>query len=366
MKRHTLCSPLVLLTIAGCSHSPKTLPEQAAPVAARVITVASSTEAATLSLTGSVVSRQLADISSQVMAPVSEVRVHEGDVVRKGEVLVRLSSATLAAGLQQAQAQVAAAQKEAAASAAQTNLARQTYARYEVLHERHSVTPHELDQMKAQLEQAQAQEQAAGAQVQAAEAARTQSSATNAYTVITAPFSGVVTGKYVDPGAMAAPGTPLLRIENAQALEVDLQVNESSLRNIRLGEAVPVRVEGAATPVQARVRAFVPAGDPAAHTFTVKIGLPALPRTYSGMTADVQIPAGEASAVTIPISSVRQRGQMDAVLALDGQSVAQLRYVSLGRRFGDAVEVLSGLQAGGRVLAEPSDALIGRRIEPQR
>ena len=365
MKRISLGAPLLLLVWTGCSRQPQTLPDQTAPMQAKVISISTAMAPEGMALNGVVKARMVADISSQVLAPVSEVRVREGDSVSKGEVLVRLSSAPLAAGVQQAESQLAAAQKQEVAAQAQKNLAADTFARYDVLNQRHSVTPYEFDQVKTQLAAAQAQQQAAAAQVQAAEAATLGSRATNAYTVIRAPFSGIVTGKYADPGAMASPGIPLLRLEDAREHEVDVEVNESALRKLRPGGTVEVHLQGADAPISARIREIVPAGDAAAHTFTVKIGLPSSSRLYSGMTANVVIPTGQQTSIVIPRSCIRQRGQLDSVLALDSNSVAQLRYVSLGHTFGDKVEVTSGLSSGDRVLAQPDDAFLGHRIEPQ-
>ncbi len=78
----------------------------------------------------------------------------------------------------------------------------------------------------------------------------------------------------------------------------------------------------------------------------VKIALPASTGLYSGMTANVVVPTAQLNAITLPRSSIRERGQLDSVLALDANSVAQIRYVNLGRLFGDRVEVTSGLNAG--------------------
>ena len=368
-------APLLLLlplACASCSRQPQTLPDQTAPMQARVISIASAATPEGLALTGVVSARQVVDISSQVMAPISEIRVHEGDSASKGEVLVRLSSAPLAAGVRQAESQLAAARKQEVAAQAQKSLAADTFARYDTLNQRHSVTPNEFDQVKTQLAAAEAQQQAAAAQVQAAEAAAEQARATNAYTVITSPLSGIVTGKYVDAGAMASPGTPLLRIEDAREHEVDIQVNESALRSLRLGGTVDVSLQSATAPISGRVREIVPAGDPASHTFTVKIALPSSgarhagsSALYSGMTANVLIPLAAQTSISIPRSSLRQRGQLDSVLALDGNSVAQIRYVSLGHVLGDKVEVTSGLSSGDRILAQPDDGFVGRRIEPQ-
>jgi RND family efflux transporter MFP subunit len=365
MKRLLATAPLLLLVCTGCTHNPHLQPDQAAPITAKVVDVSQTESPSMISLTGVIAATQVAVISSQVFAPITAVEVREGDAVRPGEVLVRLSSVPLQAAVEQAQAQLLAAQKQQAAAEAQRDLAAQTYARYSILNQRHSITPQEFDQVKAQLDAANAQVQAAAAQSSAAQAAIRQSQATNGYTVIRAPFSGIVTRKYVDAGSMASPGIPLLQIEDAREHEADIQVNESVLRDIHAGEQVKVDVNGSPDPVRGKVREIVPSGDPAAHTFTVKVGLPVSRGIYSGMTANVLLPTTKQLAICIPKSAIRRRGQLDSVLLLDRNSVAQIRYVTLGREHGDAVEIVSGLSNGDRILARPEDALIGHRIEPQ-
>lgn len=354
----------VLVAGVGCAKHPQVLPDQTAPVQASLVTVNSAQIASGLTLTGVVAAQQVANISSQVMAPVTQVLVREGDHVTRGQVMVRLSSATLAAGVQQSESQVAAARKQEAAAAAQEDLAADTLARYDTLHQRHSVTPHEYEQVKTAYDAAHAQHQATAAQIQVAIAGESQSRATNSFTVIRAPFSGIVTAKYVDAGALASPGVPLLRIEDAREHEIDVQMNESTLSRLHTGATVQVAL-GQNSPVPARVREIVPSADAASHTFTVKISLPPSASIFSGMTASVLLPTGTETILTIPRTSVRERGQLDAVLALDSQSTAQIRYVNLGRVLGDGVEIISGLHLGDRILSVPDDALIGRRIEPR-
>jgi RND family efflux transporter MFP subunit len=366
MKKIPLVAPAALLACLGCNHTPHIQPDQAAPIAAKVISISESRVPNVRNLEGVVVARQVANISPQVMAPIAEIRVHEGDSVRKGEVIVRLSSAELQSAVEQSQAQLLTASQQKAAAEAQKNLAATTYERYSTLNERHSVTPHEFDQVKAQLDAASAQLQAAAAQVAAANAAVHSSEAANSYTTIRAPFNGVVIKKLLDAGAMASPGQPLLQIEAPSDHEIDIQVNEAALGEFHQGAPVQVSIEGLAKTVAAKVREVIPSGDPAAHSFTVKIGLPALRGIYSGMTATVLVPGREGSLVLIPKSAVRHRGQLDSVLALDSNSVAQIRYISLGQERGNEVEVISGVASGDRILSEPNDALIGCQIEPQR
>lgn len=366
MKKLLFGAPALLLACTGCTHNPQVRPDQTTPIPSALITASASSSRSTIDLTGIIAARQVADIASQVLAPIAAVEVREGDTVRKGQVLVRLSSVPLRAAVEQAQAELMAAKEQEDAAKAQKNLAAATYARYAILNQRHSVTPQEFDQVKTQLDAANAQLQAAAAQSAAAEAGTRQSQATSAYTVLRAPFSGIVTKKYVDAGAMASPGIPLLQIEDATEHEADIQINETDLHNVHLGESLQVEVNGSQSPITGKVREIVPSGDAAAHTFTIKIGLPPSQAIYSGMTANVLVPGGEGRpSITVPKTAVRHRGQLDSVLALDADSVAQIRYVTLGRTEGNAVQIISGLTAGDRILAQPDDALIGHRIEPQ-
>lgn len=235
MKRFSRGVYILLLVCAGCSRQPQILPNRTPPVPGAVIAVSTATVPTALSFTGVIAAQQAADISSQILAPIAELRVREGDRVAKGQVLVRLSSAALAAGVQEAESQAAAARQQEIDAAAQELLASETFARYQTLDQRHSVTPHEFDLVRTGFAAAQARHQAAAAQVQAAQSAATQSHANQAFTAITAPFAGVVTAKFVDAGATATPGTPLLRIEDMRRHEVDIQVNESMLAKLRPG-----------------------------------------------------------------------------------------------------------------------------------
>ena len=365
MKNVSIAAFLFLFVCAGCDKTPRVPIDQTPPIPAKVILVTASPVRSILSVEGTVAARQVADISSQVLAPVASVQVHEGDPVRKGQVLIRLSSASLQAAVDQSKAQLQAANKEHVATESQKNLAVATYARYEALNERHSVTPHEFDQVKAQLDAASAASQASAAQVTAAEAATRGAEAANSYTTLRAPFSGVVTKKFVDAGAMASPGSPLLQVEDAIEHEVDLAVNEASLDEFHIGSPVQVRINGSTSAVFGKVREVVLAGDPAAHSFTVKIGLPPTSGFYSGMTANVLVPGPEKRLLLLPATAIRHRGQLDSVLALDGNLIAQIRYVSLGQQEGSQTEVISGLVAGDRILEQPNDSLIGHRIEQQ-
>ncbi len=84
------------------------------------------------------------------------------------------------------------------------------------------------------------------------------------------------------------------------------------------------------------------------------------------MYATAEIPGGPKPAILVPASAVMQRGSLACVYALDGNGLAQLRYVTLGNRHGDQVEILSGVSAGETLVNQPGDRdLAGKRIEAQ-
>ena len=364
--RKIYLAPIVFLTVTGCHHEQTIQADQAAPIAAKVIVVSTSVAKSIQSLEGVVAARQQANLSSQVLAPVASVAVKEGDRVHKGQVVIRLASAPLRAMVDQSRAQLLAASQQQDAAQSQKALAAATYERYAALDKQHAVTPYEFDQVKTKLAVASAASHASGAQVTAAEAAVRGAEAANDYSAIRAPFNGIVTRKFIDAGGMASPGIPLLQIEDASGYEVDLQVNEADLNAFHSGGTVQVIVNGEATAVLGRVAEVVPSGDTAAHSFTVKIGLPQGQKVYSGMSAHVFLPGPEQSMTEVPSGAVRRRGQLDSVLALDSNSIAQIRYVSLGQPEGSRIQVISGLGPGDRILAQPDDSMIGHRIESQR
>ena len=98
----------------------------------------------------------------------------------------------------------------------------------------------------------------------------------------------------------------------------------------------------------------------------MKISLPVNKSVRSGLFGRAHFPRGTRQALLIPVTAVVQRGQMQGVYALDANKIAELRYITLGRRDADKVEVLSGLQNGEKLVAAPAELdLSGKRIATQ-
>lgn len=240
-------------------------------------------------------------LSSKVLGRVTAVQVREGDPVRKGQVLVEVDARQVTAGLRQAEAglerarfavreaeeAVRVAEADLKAARADRELARVTFERFKNLFARESVSAQEFDQVAARYKAASAQVEKARRAVKAAEARKAQARAMEQaaeaaledarslldYVRIASPVDGVVTAKHVEVGQMAAPGVPLMTVEDTSRYRLEVPVPESSLGFVRLGDPVPVFFPEAAEPLTGRVSEIVPALDPATRTALVKIEL---------------------------------------------------------------------------------------------
>jgi len=212
-------------------------------------------------------------------------------------------------------------------------------------------------------EMAMAKREQLNSKIRQAEEALRAAEVMRSYAEIKAPFAGVVTEKRIDPGSLAAPGAPLLVIEQAGGYRLEAQVEESRAGSVRPGTPVKVTLEALSRTLDARVSEVVPAVDASSRAFTVKIDLPGLTGLRSGMFGRAEFPFGARELLTIPAAAVQEQGQVRMVLVSDN-GVARNRMVTLGQRSGDSVEVLSGLAAGERVIHPiPAGLADGARVE---
>ena len=358
----------VLALLAGCSESKPAAPAAPEKVhGVAVMEVHKATVPDAIEATGTVHAALSAQLASQVMGTITRVNVHEGDRVRRGEVLVSIDEAQQQAAYTSAKAGLQASQQSIAAADADYALAEATTKRYQMLYDKKSVSPQEYDEVKTKLAAAQARRDAAHAGATQAEAGVSQAGTAMSFTKVRAPFDGLVTARLAEQGAMAAPGVPLLVVEDPSKFRLEAQVDESKIGAVKLGESVPVTVDAhGGQAVEGKVVQIVPAADPASRTFTVKIDLPANPQIRSGLFGRASFPRGQREAIAIPKSAVLSRGQMQAVYVIGGDQLAGLRFVTLGAASGDQVEVLSGLQNGDRIVAAPGDReLSGKQVEAQ-
>jgi len=175
---------------------------------------------------------------------------------------------------------------------------------------------------------------------------------------LTAPFDGVIVSRQAEAGDLATPGRTLLMIEDPGGLRVEMQVPESLLSHLKVGESLPVIVPSAGLTVDARISEIAPAADPMSRTFLVKADLPPGPGLRSGQFGRVRVPVGPIDVIEVPEAALRRHGQMEMVFVFDGEAgLVRQRLVRSGRTENGMTVLLSGLDAGERIVAEPAPAL---------
>ncbi len=376
-----ILSPVVVaLVLVGCGHSApeKTgAPAPTAPVAVTAAAAASEQWPSVYEASGTVRARTAAVVSAKVMGYVREVRFQVGDRVREGQPLIVLEASDLeagarraAAGVEEAKAAVPEADNGVAAAKAQLGLAQITFKRMSDLFAKKSISNQEYDEAQARLKAAEAGYQMAvakrrqlDAKIAQASEARRSAEIMRGYAQLTAPFSGVVIAKSVEPGNLAAPGAPLAAIERDTAYRLEVPVEESRAGSIRAGHMATVDVEALGRTIQARVSEVAPAVDAASRSYTVKIDLPSSPQLRSGMFGRALFTVGSRPVLAVPAAAVIARGQLQSMMVADN-GVARTRLITTGQRQQDRVEVLSGLMPGERVIAPvPMNLTDGARVE---
>jgi len=347
--RNLLMPSLLVLAIllAACGGS-----EQAAlPPLGDVATfeVAAANGAPGRGWDGVVEAVRRSDLSAQTAGRVTTVEVDVNDRVAAGAVLLRISAVEQDAGANAARAQLRAT--EAAAAEAE-----QHYRRFAALANGQYVSKAQIDQVRAARDSALAARDAAGAVV-------AQAAQQSAYTVVRAPFAGVVASRDVEPGETVAPGQSLMRVYEPRELRIEVTVPQTRADAIRRDPRARVVLPGGREVVPAEVIVF-PAADAASHSVNVRVRLPDLdPPPAPGTTAKVVFDAeagtaadGGVASLRIPLSAVAQRGELSGAYVKQGDRLL-LRQLRLGARVGDSVEVISGLQAGDKVARDPIAAM---------
>ena len=367
--------PMAGLVIACSDRSPRPSEEARAPVPVRTATIALADLDEIFETGGVVQARTTVTVTSRILAPILEIRATPGDRVRFGDVLIVLDGRDLGARTRSAKAAATSAEQRATAAEAESRaadsalvLARATHDRIVSLQAKRSATLQELDEATAALRAAEARaaataarRQEATAAVASAQADSDAASTTESFTYMTAPFDGIVTEKMVELGNMASPGTPLMRLEDTRGFRLDVRVDESRIRALAVGAAVPVLVDrgqgDAEPPLNGVISEIARAVDSDARAFLVKIALPMASGLRSGMFGRARFTAGTRRALSIPPEAVVRRGQVtSAFVVSDG--VARLRLINVAGR-----EVLAGLSQGERVIVAPSAEIVdGRRV----
>jgi membrane fusion protein, multidrug efflux system len=388
---------VALVLCTACGRESAEAPRATAPVARGVRAEIAAVEPVreVIEAVGTVHSKTQTLIASKVQGYVREVRGREGDLVERNALLILVDDRELTARSDRAQAALAEARmaldeigrmfEEAEAglrsAEADSRYAEATATRYRQLFDKELISAHEyegtdarrksaaaaVEQARARILALTARQRQAVERIEQARAERDSAQIALSDTRIDAPDTGVVVERRVEPGNLAVPGQTLLVLDDPRHYRLETQVGESAMSHVRLGQPAPVAVDALGRTLEGRVAEMIPAADPASRSVTVKLDLPAQPGLRSGMFGRARFPAGERKAVLVPAPALVDRGQLTGVYVVDAQNVARLRLVTTAERGGARVEILSGLNAGERVVTEGVERVTdGGRLEITR
>jgi RND family efflux transporter MFP subunit len=287
-------------------------------------------------------------VSAQVPGAVVAIEVKVGDVVKAGQLLVRIDARA-------AEQNVAASDAQVQSARATLEVATKEFDRQKQLFEKNYTSQAALERAEAQFKATQAQ---VSAQLAQAGAARAQSG----FFVVKAPYGGVVSEVPITLGDMAMPGRALLTIYDPAALRVTAAVPQTDIARIASGKPAKIQFPGLPADRQWVAPALVtvlPTADPGTHTAQIRLDLPATVGNMApGTFARVWLPMQGAATprLYVPAKAVVRRAEMTGVYVLDANGHPILRQVRLGRAVDDTVEILSGVTAGERVALDPQVA----------
>ena len=321
--------PILALSAGSCRRAGEGKPAVELPTATvRVMVAENKVRPATEEAVGTVRAQLRAAIEPKVSGRIEALLVLPGQIVKAGEVLVRLDGREFQARLDQAFA-----------------LREQARADFE-----------RQRQLLAQKITTQADFDAAKARMGVTEANASEAETMLAYRTVTAPFAGTITRKLADVGDLATPGKPIVELEDQTGLRLEADLPETLVARIKLGDKLAVSVSSAGAQVEGVVSEISPVADPVSRTFLTKLDLRQSPTLRAGQFGRVAVPVGESTAVRVPVSAVIRRGQMELVF-IAAADRAQLRIIKTGKTIGNEVEVVSGIGLGEKVIIEGASQL---------
>jgi RND family efflux transporter MFP subunit len=388
---------MAVLAWRWLGHAPTEAGDPSHPLASSAESVAAVAHAerhsigTTLTIAGEFKPFQDVDVHAKVAGYIKVIHVDVGDRVKAGQTLAVLEIPELAAELAGADAavrrsreEIRRAQGDLVRAQSAHSAAHSAYARLKQAADSRAglVAQQEIDDsqakdlgFEAQVSSSSAALSSAEQQLQVAEANQKQYAALSDYSRIVAPFSGVITARFADTGALIAAGTsssaqsmPVVRLAEISKLRLVLPIPESVAAQIHLGEPVKARVQALNQDFVGKVSRFADSLDRQTRTMETEIDFDNRDgRLIPGMYAETQLSLREKKdALTVPLESVTRNGDDATVLAVNPDNSIEERHVKLGLEDSVRVEVLSGLTDKDRVvIGNRSQFRSGQKIQPK-
>jgi membrane fusion protein, multidrug efflux system len=366
---------------SACSNRTRADSEASNPagskVAVGVVAAQQKDLARKITLPGTLVAFNETTLYGKVAGYLRSIRVDKGDRVHRGEVLALLEVPEMVKEVDQAQAVYQQTLADVSRAKAEADLQAATFKRYLEVHTKDpdAISKQELDQYQSKNEVAQANVELAKARVNTAQANLERLVALDQYSEITAPFSGVVTARFVDPGALiqaaasSQQSQPLLTLQDMETIRVYVSVPEVDVPFIRAGTPASLTTAAYSGRVfKASVTRFADALDPATRTMKTEIDIrnrnhDLRPGMYGDVTLYIQTIH---DAVVIPDSALAIEGSQQFVWAVR-KGTAHRVQVETGLDNGSEVQIRSGISSGQQVVIEGKDGLTeGKAVEASK
>ena len=360
MKKHIFLTVVVTISLlfASCGNDHKTATIDAMiPIPVQASSVQADNNSPFITASGKIDAANSANLSTRMMGFVNKTHVKVGDKVRKGQLLISINNTDLQAKRAQVNANITKA-------TAAFNNADKDYNRFKNLFAVNSASQKEMDDMTANYEMTKAG-------LEAANQMKNEINSQFAYVDIRAPFNGVVINKFIEVGDMANPGVPLIAIESPKKFEVTAMVAENDISQIKSGTKVSVLAKSIGKTISGMVTEVSISAKNTGGQYLVKIALDKTDANIlSGMFATIQFPVEKkesaTSMVLIPTTAIINNGSLKGIYTISEQNTALLRWLRLGKTYGDKTEVLSGLNADEKYIVSSDGKLFnGAKVSIQ-
>lgn len=299
------------------------------------------------SFSGKLEAEKQSNLSTRIMGQIQRIYVNPGQQVKQGDLLIQIRNQDILAK----KAQVEANKVEATTA---YESAEKDLKRYEALYETNSASDKEMDDMRMRYDMSKAR-------LAAVKQMEKEVEENMRYASIRAPYSGVITTKFVQEGDMANPGMPLLSMESPSQWKVIARIPEADIAKVQLNDAVKVKLNAANAELEGKIIEINPSTTNTGNQYSAKV-LVTVPenctaKLYSGMYAEVLFEYGTQKRIMVSKEALIHRGQLVGVYAVSQSGNALLRWVKTGKTFGDKVEILSGLRDGEQYVVSSDSKL---------
>ena len=294
---------------------------------------------------GEVESESKSLLSTKLMGNIVSLNKEEGDIVKQGEVIIKINNKDLKAKKRQLLSN-----KSEAELALVT--AEKDYNRFKVLYSQNSASQKEFENIETRYKVTKQK-------VETINQMLDEMNETLKYSEIKSPFNGVITKKFVNQGDIASPGMPLIAVEKKQEFKIISNIPEADINRLKTGDTVIFSVPAIKLNNKKAVISHInPSGSFTGNSYQISVKpLEDYNLLKSGMFANLKLRNKEKSKLLVPQSAIVKKGQLSAIWTISSKNTAILRWIRTGKSFNDKVEILSGLANGEKYITSSNDRL---------